>query len=207
MGGRGSSSGITAASPPREFNNYHDAYDFFGVSEASGMFPDWKTGITTDQLDSVVEYTGSYYKHLNDVLRSGKPSKFKATRAKDDAHIQNIDNAISAFTLTENLRVFRGAGTKLINGYSTVAEINANLKGATVQDNGYMSTSAVKGSNFSGQIVYEINVPKGKGRGAFIAPVSKFHHENEFLLARGTKFKVEGARMDGTQVVVSLTVK
>lgn len=203
-GKRGSSSGFSTNSAPRLLRDYDDAIDFFGVLslDGSGAYNQWELATTQDERDSVTKYTSSYYSVLNGILRKGN-----SATAEDQKHIKNIDKAISEFVLTDKITVFRGSGTHLINGYSTVEEINKNLKGAIVQDKGYMSTASVKGNNFSGEIMYEITVTPGKGKGAFIAPISHFDkQEIEFLLKRGSKFRVEGARSEKGKPVVSLTV-
>ena len=200
MGGRGESLGA-------RFEHYQDAYSFFGVGDTfspEAMFPNWQSDINSDERAAVIDYTGSEYQKINSCLRSNgydTASKFLKTK------IDRIDADIEKFVLSKTLTVLRGSSEHLVGGYTTAAEINANLKGAIVRDKAFMSTSAVSGDQFPGKILYQITVPKGKGRGAFVAPISNFKTENEFLLKRGTQFKVLGASTDTHgHVVVRLRV-
>ena len=200
MGGRGTSSGV-------RFTHYQDAYSFFGVNDQfspDAMFPNWQGFINSAERQAVIDYTGSAYSSINNQLRqNGYDTAPTGLKEK----IDRIDAAIAKFTLDKTLTVIRGSSAHLVGGYTTAAEINANLKGAIVRDKGFMSTSAVTGSEFPGQIKYEITVPKGKGRGAFVAPISQYHTENEFLLKRGSLFKVLGAHTDTHgQITVRLRV-
>lgn len=195
MGGRGGSY--------ERYAHYTDAYNFFGVGGSDGAYPVWEKAITSGERDATVYYTGSAYTSINKLLRN---DGYDSSSGQMRNTIDNIDKAISKFDLKKNLTVYRGSGAQLVGGYTTAAEINANMKGAIVRDKGFMSTSAVHGSQFSGKLKYEIKVPKGKGRGAFVAPISHFKHENEFLLKRGTQFKVMGAKVVNGQTVVMLKV-
>lgn len=195
MGGRGGSY--------ERYSHYQDAYNFFGVGGSDGAYPVWERAITNGERESTVLYTGSAYTSINGILRGVGIEKASAQMR---GTIENIDKAIEKFELKKNLTVYRGSSAQLIGGYTTAEEINANLKGAIVRDKGFMSTSAVHKSAFSGAVKYEIRVPKGKGRGAFVAPISHFKHENEFLLKRGSYFRVMGAKVVNGETIVSLKV-
>lgn len=54
--------------------------------------------------------------------------------------------------------------------------------------------------------IYEICMPPGKGRGAYVAAMSRYEHEQEFLIARGTKYKIVGVTEDGEFTRVKLEV-
>jgi len=67
-----------------------------------------------------------------------------------------------------------------------------------------MSTSASSGAQFSGSYKFIITVPAGVGRGAYIAPLSHYQSENEFLLQRGSSFKITKAVQSGSTTEVYL---
>ena len=179
-----------------------------GVGNFGSAYEDWYRNIDNVEEEEVNKYTGPWYKTVNAVLRSDDVyyDLDVYEQMEVDDSIASLDTAIAKFDLKKNLKVFRGSTSDLVGGYTTVEEINANIKGAIVRDKAYMSTSADKKSPFTDEIRYEIQVPKGKGRGAFVAPISKFKSEDEFLLKRGTKFKVLGAVNRNGEVVVKLKV-
>lgn len=200
MGGRGGSFA--------SYSSRSDAYNFFGVGSDKGTYENWYSSIDREEESQLNKYTGSWYWELNDSLRNSNfyDNLSPITQMAVDDSVAAMDTAIAKFDLKKNLTVYRGSSSHLVMGYGTAEEINANLKGAIVMDKAYMSTSADKKSHFDGEIQYEIQVPKGKGRGAFVAPISEFKSEDEFLLKRGTKFKVLGAKNRNGQVVVKLRV-
>jgi hypothetical protein len=87
--------------------------------------------------------------------------------------------------------VYRGSSADLLGGYHTVSEIQ-QLVGATVIDKGYTSASISKSKTFGGSIGYKIVVPPGKGRGAYVGNISSEKSEVEYLLKRGTHYKITG---------------
>ena len=77
--------------------------------------------------------------------------------------------------------------------------------GKVLEDPAFLSTSAAnKGALIDGETIYRIAVPAGKGRGAFLDPMSEYPGENEFLLKRDTKLVVMNAYKEGDKTVVEL---
>ena len=140
------------------------------------------------------QYTGGAYTQINGALRSGgtHPS------------VKGIDAAFdaSAGALTDMV-VARGISK---NGMAAIlGSVGGKLKvGATIQDKGYVSTTrkASIADSFSGNgFGLKINVPKGSK----ILPVkhfSNYPHEDEFILPRGSKFKV--TKIEGAIITVDL---
>lgn len=186
-----------------------DAHSLFGTSkndtyDSNGMYGEWIQNVEADERKSIVYYTGIGYSKINDTLR-----KFKKPDAFLQKDIDNLDSAISKFNLKKSITVYRGAGTELIGGFNSAADINRYLKGTIVHDDGFTSTSAVKGLGFSSnKVYYEIEVPKGKGRGMWIEPLSAFKNTNEyeFLLKRATPMKIMGAKNVNGKLTVKLRV-
>lgn len=62
------------------------------------------------------------------------------------------------------------------------------------------------------RVVKTVPVERGKlyvtgaGRGAYIAPLSRYRGEQEFLIARGTKYKIVDVAIDGEITRVKLEV-
>ena len=165
--------------------------EFFGQE-----LTDWERELNnnTEQFNSLYNYTGTFYKAANSYLRKTKKSDYIGYSPTDlKTRIKAIDTALSKFDLKNNIMVYRGSTNHLIGGAKTVEDVK-KIVGSVVRDKGFMSTSTRKSSAFSDDVHYEIKVPKGKGRGAYVGTVSHFGHEKEFLLNRGTQFKVLGAR-------------
>ena len=76
-------------------------------------------------------------------------------------------------------------------------DIQARI-GDVVMDKAFVSSSAVKGQGFYGEVKYHIKTPAGKGIGAYVDPISmhKGSSESEFLFQRGSKFRIVGAYED-----------
>ena len=100
--------------------------------------------------------------------------------------IKNLESAISKFELKDNIAVFRWADISMLDFFRQVKE-----RDGFFQDDGFVSTTAVvPKSNYDNLIEMKIVVPAGIGRGAYIAPMSAFPKECEFVLQRGTIFKI-----------------
>jgi hypothetical protein len=194
MGGRGSSF--------KSFSHWQEGYAFFGVNGGKNtMYNSWSSTASHDEKNALTTYTGSAYSSINKALRT------ETRNYNYQKTISDMDTAIEKFELKKNLTTYRGSSAELVGGYTTAKDINSNLKGTVVKDKGYVSTAVVQSSSFSGEIKYEIDVPKGKGRGTFVAPISHFKTENEFILKRGTNFLVKGATEDSWgNVTVKLKV-
>ena len=98
---------------------------------------------------------------------------------------RNIESAINKFDLKDNIIVYRRADISLLNYFEKILQ-----SGGIFQDDGFTSCTTLKIGSTDTDIEIVITVPKGKGYGAYIAPMSDFPEECEFLLNRGTLFKV-----------------
>lgn len=198
FGGRGSSGraagggGGASAVVYSTFNTENEADTAFDLS-----YQHWRKQINSSEKNEIEEYTGSAYVPINGVLRetSNPPSQVKDSYL---ARADNISSAISKFELTENIVTYRGVNLDafgLLGGDNIFsAETEKGMKalvGTTFVDKGFMSTSAVKSSAFNSKDAkISINVPKGKGRGAWVKPLSTYFYENEFLLQKGSGLKI-----------------
>lgn len=198
FGGRGSSGkaagggGGASAVVYNTFNTEDEADTVFKSS-----YGDWRKQINSSEKTEIEEYTGSAYVSINGVLRetSNPPSHVKDAYL---ARADNISSALSKFELNDNIVVFRGVNLDafgLSGGddmFSTATEKGMKaLIGTTFVDKGFMSTSAVKSAAFNSKDArISINVPKGKGRGAWVKPLSTYSYENEFLLQKGSGLKI-----------------
>lgn len=189
MGGRGSSSGVKKGGGFRTFGSERETYGFFGVGKG-GAYDDWYDAATDMEKTEIYNYTDEDYMDINELLRSGKTSNPYI----NEETVEKMDAAIAKFDLKRGITTFRGSSNTLIGGAKTVEQINA-MKGTIVTDKGFMSTTTLKGEEFGG-MKYKIRIPKGKGRGVYVDPMSAHQGESEFLLKRNTKFRIAGAEYD-----------
>jgi len=161
--------------------------------------------LTSEETQSMREYTGSMYVDLNKRLRDGKPP------AKGDAKdVANMDKAFAKSGTTEDIQVYRG-----VNG----AQFKNLKPGQSIKDPAYTSTTtdANTANVFTGygdnQAMLKITVPKGskaisadkfttmKGKGG--------KTESEIILDRGGEYvvdKVEPAK-HGKPAIIHVTYK
>ena len=102
-----------------------------------------------------------------------------------------MESAINKFDLDENIFVYRRADISLQSYFEEILRWDGFF-----QDNGFTSTTMLKIGATENKIELVIKVPKGKGRGAYFAPMSDFPEEHEFILNRGTIFKVRSIDKD-----------
>ena len=198
FGGRGSSGraagggGGASTVVYNTFNTENEADTAFNSS-----YQNWRKQITASEKTEIEGYTGSGYVPINGVLRE-KINPTPEAKLAYLAEAKQVSSAISKFELNDNIVVFRGVNLDafgLVGGskiFSTETEKGMKaLVGTTFVDKGFMSTSAVKSAAFNSKDArISINVPKGKGRGAWVKPLSIYSHENEFLLQKGSGLKI-----------------
>ena len=98
---------------------------------------------------------------------------------------KNMESAINKFDLPDNIQIYRRAEISLLKDFEKILQA-----GGIFQDDGFTSCTTLKIGSTENEIEIVVLVPKGKGYGAYIAPMSAFPEECEFVLNRGTIFKV-----------------
>lgn len=211
-----------AAPVSRTFSTGEQASEFFGVRperslrrenreeydrqraayEAS-MFGSWSSGLTPEQSGSIGAYSGDAYSGINGLLRGQMTERMVEAWDRTETRgvremIGHIDTALESFELTEPIRVYRTCE-------SDVLEALTPEVGATFRDDAFVSTSALSRKVASGNIVMQIDVPAGTGHGAWINPLSGAEDEEyEFLLPRGSEFRVKGVRKEGEDTIIEM---
>lgn len=172
---------------------------FTGVVDLEDEYPD-PDSLFSDWKDECLDYvsTPSYsrysYQHdwkMNGYMR-GKDYEYYPEMLDD---IKNIEQTIDQFTLPDNIRVYRILADYDNNLDKFLNHVLSPSDSTMIQDLGFASTSvnwdSIKNwKSGYGRLKLIIDVPKGQGRGAYIAPLSQFPDEQEFLLQHGTMFKV-----------------
>jgi hypothetical protein len=138
--------------------------------------PPW----TATQRSAIVSYTGAGYQDMNKCLRFG-------TNCTPSVQ-GRIKNASAAMRpTTQPITTFRGTNLAMF-GVSNIAELEA-MQGDVVYDPGFSSTSINPNSAFGGAVAMQIEIPAGSP-GAYVANVSNYPNEQEFLLPPGTRFRI-----------------
>ena len=150
-------------------------------------------------------YNPGNYQEVNAYLRSpGNISKLPEQvrgRAEEvwneaDEQAKAMDSAIAKSKLDQTIIVHRyTTGTMFRNTIDPEEIKRQNV----VKDAGFTSTAlAADASQVDSKrpILCKIEVPAGIGRGAYIAPLSKYGGEGEFLLKRDSEFVIQDAYRD-----------
>lgn len=192
----------------KRFENSAEAYAYMGDIDEKGMpYDNWERTLTKDESQAVIAYTGTeYYREINGTMRgTRKRNKVTGERLKVITKlIENIKSALNKFDLKEDILVYRRTNIRMYQKY-----LDAYNNGGLYCEKGFLSTTLVKSSFGKGKCDIVIKVPKGKGRGAWIAPRSLFRpkqEENEFLLNSGQMFIVKAVHppKDGKNALVEL---
>lgn len=180
-----------------------ELYDQKMEEYRNSTFGLWNNNLTSDETASIGEYSADGYSGINGLLRHQMTEKMvdawnNSTSRTIPVMIDSITSAIDKFDLKEPIKVFRTCEESAIR--------SMDLKpGSIFHDDGFCSTSAITEKVASGNVVMRINVPAGKGYGAWINPLSGAEDEEyEFLLQRGSNFKVIKSEKIGEDLVIDL---
>lgn len=154
------------------------------AQQATSTHGEWAKGLSKEQGKALDTYIGEDYKDVNKSLRDGK------NPANHPGLVEHMDAAIAAAPpLPHDAVMYRGIGPGLAKQLQP---------GATFEDKAYVSTSINRhvAENFAEDAMIEMHVPKGTKAAAVDAmhPGQGDKSENEYILPRGSKFKVTGRR-------------
>lgn len=152
----------------------------------------WMKGITHEESRGIYDYTNSGYEAINCALRDGKEN------ADVIAQVKRLDSAIAQFDLKHSLSVIRGTSSVTLEKMGLALK---NIVGASYSDKGYQSASIAleevagefaknNAEEHGGDpVLIQLDIPKGKGRGAYIDNLSEWNGEKEFLIKRDASFE------------------
>nr|DAU93873.1 MAG TPA: minor capsid protein [Caudoviricetes sp.] len=174
--------------------------------------------LTIDEKGAIRDYTGSGASRVNRFLRDreeeiakifGVSDEFVFKRNKKD--IENLRNAIAKFELEDSIVTYRAQNIK--DAFEDVKDLKS-LIGTEYNDRGFMSTTPVyevvnkyaKGNDKD--LIFEIKLKKGKGKGAYINSLSGFKNiEYEFLLKDNMKFTITDVYEDDYYTKIRMVEK
>ena len=191
---------------------YYDGNERGLKARKSSLHGQWLDHLSPDERDAISWYTADGYGDINDYWRRRNGWESIPVDMVEDASKQ-IDAAISRFTLKENILVQRGVDD--FYGASIIGETDWNEISETVgmifQESGYTSTTALlKNSVATAKpYLFEIEIPVGKGRGAYVNKLAGLNEdvEYEFLIARGSKFKITGVEINTEPIPLQTIIK
>lgn len=213
----------TAITGTKSFADVHDADTFFGVRPDRKLRSEnreeydrlrseyenspvkkWNDSLSGEETDAIMNYAGSDYSGINGLLRGEMTERmvenWNATGKTDVRDmIQRVESGIDKFELKEPITVYRTCEKDVFESLSQKV-------GSTFRDNAFTSTTVLNESVASGNVRMEINVPTGKGVGAYIGSTYGQPDEHEFLLQRGTEFTVRGVSKVGDSYTIKMDV-
>lgn len=200
-------SGIIEADLARykQFDTGDEANDFFYydgekrglLAKKQSKHAQWEKSLSKSENESIEDYTGGGYSDLNRYLR--KIGDWQNINAEKEEFIAaSLDSAIKRYELKDNITVQRGVMNDVIDilaEQNDVQESLDELVGKKYTDPGYLSTSALFENRVatSKPTVFEIEIPAGVGRGAYVNSLAGQYQdvEYEFLIKRNASFTIK----------------
>lgn len=179
--------------------SYVDTKEWF---TNNSNYSKWNDKIEEEEWEETIyKYTGEVSDLMNNYLRTGNFSGHKYYDEQDiKQYVKELDNIIKEFELKSPLTTYRVSDSNLLGKHGMSYEQIKSMEGKIVSDKGYMSTSTIKSipgeQTVHGDIRYIINVPSGKGKGAYISKYSENSQEREMLLKRGAQYVVTKVQKD-----------
>jgi len=163
---------------PRDFTNEQEAREWLDAE-----FGAWAQALTAEQRDALRSYKGLAYQEINEAARTGFERPEQAL----------LDAAIEAHTLTESVVAYRGL-------VDPDAGLHLLYEGDEITDDGYWSLALLQhtavefttaATRPETAIVLRVALDAGVHAIRAAAPDQvEDMHENELLLARGSRFRL-----------------
>lgn len=151
---------------------------------------------------AIKAYSEISYGAVNRYLRKGELPNSEAERYKVNAILEGVDNAMSRTALKSPVIVHRG----LCESPKCVKFFTGLKVGAEFEDKGFVSTSVRPIAELKEKVNLQILVPAGK-QGFYMGELSRYtQDEAEFLLPRGSKFRVLETVSDGGTTLLKVVV-
>ena len=151
--------------------------------------------LSNEEKEIIADYSGDRYSDINEYLRNGDTSDENYSKRG----IQTLDNVIDKFELKDPITVYRAISPaiaeKIKNTYTDKA-----FQSTTVDPNMLKNDT-----NRNNKSLLILNIPKGKGRGAYINEHSLYQDkEHEFLLKRNSTFKVRKRETKNGKTIITM---
>ena len=192
-----------------------DSDDIDAFFNEQPKYKKWYNGLTEEEKNAIYTYTKSDYHNFNNIKRFGIDKAFKLSeefwleehgeadlnlaleRVREaNTKIPFLEKALSDFAPEKSFKAFRGTGSVSTLGedlgYMDL-EVGQKLtldKSFTSfsLDKNYAREFAIDGDGAN--ILFEVTVKKGQKTGAYIAELSDFNPEKEYLMKPNLKYNV-----------------
>lgn len=198
-------------------------------------YNDWIHKITEDEQEAIEDYTGPYHKQINQYLRGQKIDlnfgEFQRAYTEEEikAMAERVTGALSKSKTTKSFTTLRGVSergfARLFPDAPDIAKQDSlyskswlqnqiesgQIKNRLVEDSGLLSTSPYTGEEggaYAKEVMLNIEIPEGT-EGAYVAPISSFRAEREFLINPGYKMQIVDAETKkvGKKEIVDVFVR
>lgn len=186
--------------------------DFFKKQKS---YQKWYNELTDDEKNAIYTYTGSDYHNFNNIKRFGIDKAFKLSeefwleehgeadldlalkRVREaKTKIPFLEKALSDFAPEKSFKAYRGTGSVSALG-EDLGYMNLEVGQKLTLDKSFTSFSLDKNyarefamDGEGADILFEVTVRKGQKTGAYIAELSDFNPEKEYLMKPNLKYNV-----------------
>lgn len=200
------SDNVFVADKPNEID------DFFKKQKS---YQKWYNELTEEEKNAIYTYTGSDYHNFNNIKRFGIDKAFKLSeefwleehgeadldlalkRVREaKTKIPFLEKALSDFAPEKSFKAYRGTGSVSALG-EDLGYMNLEVGQKLTLDKSFTSFSLDKNyarefaiDGEGADILFEVTVRKGQKTGAYIAELSDFNPEKEYLMKPNLKYNV-----------------
>ena len=186
--------------------------DFFKKQKS---YQKWYNELTEEEKNAIYTYTGSDYHNFNNIKRFGIDKAFKLSeefwleehgeadldlalkRVREaKTKIPFLEKALSDFAPEKSFKAYRGTGSVSALG-EDLGYMNLEVGQKLTLDKSFTSVSLDKNyarefaiDGEGADILFEVTVRKGQKTGAYIAELSDFNPEKEYLMKPNLKYNV-----------------
>lgn len=160
----------------------------------------WRQKLTNDETHAISRYSGSAHMEINDFLRFDKYTNDKTIVDLVKHATSAMNKAVMPVTVRNAVREFDIRVPASDYGFTSLKPAEAIKKftaGAIWIDKGFISTTLHENGGYQlggDSIRFDITVPKG-AHAMYLDGSSEHPHEQEILLNRSTKFKINNVKM------------
>lgn len=158
-------------------------------------------------------YSAGDYEYINAILRDKNVNLDVEKKKELQKYTEDIQNSIKNFEIPQDIKLYRNINIKALADLGINENNIKELEGMTYNEKGFSSSSMDKAvANEFGegqfkntgdkQILFEINVPKGKNRGIPIYNLSNFEHEQEVLLKDNSNFRINKVINEDGKIII-----
>ena len=198
--------------------------DFFKKQKS---YQKWYNELTEEEKNAIYTYTGSDYHNFNNIKRFGIDKAFKLSeefwleehgeadldlalkRVREaKTKIPFLEKALSDFAPEKSFKAYRGTGSVSALG-EDLGYMNLEVGQKLTLDKSFTSFSLDKNyarefaiDGEGADILFEVTVRKGQKTGAYIAELSDFNPEKEYLMKPNLKYNIISKTEDENGMII-----